>query len=132
MVSFSGVQSGYGNIVCVDHSSALQTCYAHMSRRAATNGQTVRKGQVIGYVGSTGNSTGPHLHFETRVNGQARDPEPYLRGGAVPGKPKVSKAAAARVSSPQKARATTQTSASVRGGRPHAPRPRPAAARPAV
>jgi murein DD-endopeptidase MepM/ murein hydrolase activator NlpD len=95
VVSFSGVQGGYGNMVCVDHSSALQTCYAHMSRTAARNGQTVRKGQVIGYVGTTGHSTGPHVHFETRVNGQARDPEPYLRGGAVPGRPKVLQAAAA-------------------------------------
>ena len=92
VVSFSGDQGGYGNMVCVNHSSALQTCYAHMSRTAATKGQTVRKGQVIGYVGSTGNSTGPHVHFETRINGQARDPEPYLRGGAVPGKPTVQRA----------------------------------------
>jgi len=96
VVSSSGAQGGYGNMVCVNHSSALQTCYAHMLRTAASTGQSVRKGQVIGYVGSTGNSTGPHVHFETRVKGQARDPEPYLRGGAVPGRPAVRQATATR------------------------------------
>jgi len=96
VVSFSGVEGGYGNMVCVNHSSELQTCYAHMLRTAASTGQSVRKGQVIGYVGSTGQSTGPHVHFETRVKGQARDPEPYLRGGALPGRPAVQRATARR------------------------------------
>ncbi|MGI8659696.1 MAG: peptidoglycan DD-metalloendopeptidase family protein, partial [Thermoleophilaceae bacterium] len=86
-VSSSGPQGGYGNMVCVEHTDRLETCYAHMSRTAAGSGQTVRKGQVIGYVGTTGNSTGPHLHFETRVDGTARDPKPYLTGSPVPGTP---------------------------------------------
>ena len=107
IVSFSGVQSGYGNIVCVDHSSALQTCYAHLSRFAAHNGQTVRKGQVIGYVGMTGRTTGPHVHFETRVNGRAQDPTPYLRGGAVPGTPRVKASASSAKRAPAKARVAT-------------------------
>jgi murein DD-endopeptidase MepM/ murein hydrolase activator NlpD len=89
VVSFSGVQSGYGNMVCVRHSSRFETCYAHMSRQAVSNGQRVEQGQVIGYVGCTGSCTGPHLHFETRVDGTARDPRPYLGGGSVPGAPTV-------------------------------------------
>ena len=71
-VSFAGQQSGYGNIVCITHTSQFSTCYAHMSRFAVTQGAQVRQGQVIGYVGCTGSCTGPHLHFETRVNGQAQ------------------------------------------------------------
>src|SRR3954453_17871892 len=73
-------QSGYGNIVCIRHSSTLTTCYAHMSRFASHVGQHVHQGQVIGYVGCTGNCTGPHVHFETRVNGTPVDPAPYLSG----------------------------------------------------
>ncbi len=107
IVSFSGVQSGYGNIVCVDHSSALQTCYAHLSRFAARDGQTVRKGQVIGYVGMTGRTTGPHLHFETRVNGRAQNPAPYLRGGAVPGTPRVKASASSAKRAPARTRVAT-------------------------
>jgi Meckel syndrome type 1 protein len=80
VVSFAGQQSGYGNIVCIDHGSGFTTCYAHMSRFGTHNGARVHAGDVIGYVGSTGDATGPHLHFETRVNGQARDPQPYLNG----------------------------------------------------
>jgi murein DD-endopeptidase MepM/ murein hydrolase activator NlpD len=79
-VTVAGVQSGYGNIVCITHSSRFATCYAHMSRFAVSQGARVRAGQVIGYVGCTGSCTGPHLHFETRVNGQAQDPAPYLNG----------------------------------------------------
>jgi len=105
VVSFSGVQSGYGNMVCVKHSSRFETCYAHMSRKAVSSGQQVRKGQVIGYVGCTGSCTGPHLHFETRVDGSARDPRPYLAGGSVPGAPTVRAAAAKAAQS--KPRATT-------------------------
>ncbi|MEX1141540.1 MAG: peptidoglycan DD-metalloendopeptidase family protein [Thermoleophilaceae bacterium] len=95
VVSFSGAQGGYGNMVCVKHSSRFETCYAHMSRSTASSGQRVRKGQVIGYVGCTGTCTGPHLHFETRVDGQARDPRHYLGGGSVPGAPTVRAATAA-------------------------------------
>jgi Meckel syndrome type 1 protein len=100
VVSFSGGQSGYGNMVCVKHSSRFETCYAHMSRTAVGSGQRVQKGQVIGYVGCTGHCTGPHLHFETRVDGRARDPRPYLSGAAVPGTPAVRSASAAEEKTP--------------------------------
>jgi murein DD-endopeptidase MepM/ murein hydrolase activator NlpD len=85
-VSVAGQQSGYGNIVCITHTSQFSTCYAHMSRFAVSQGAQVRQGQVIGYVGCTGSCTGPHLHFETRVNGQAQDPSQYLGGSSIPGK----------------------------------------------
>jgi murein DD-endopeptidase MepM/ murein hydrolase activator NlpD len=85
-VSLAGQQSGYGNMVCITHTSQFSTCYAHLSRFGVSNGARVQQGQVIGYVGCTGNCTGPHLHFETRVNGQAQDPRRYLSGGAIPGK----------------------------------------------
>ena len=97
IVSFAGVQSGYGNMVCVKHSSRFETCYAHMTRYAVSQGQRVDQGQVIGYVGCTGNCTGPHLHFETRVDGSARDPRPYLGGGSVPGAPTVKAAAKSKL-----------------------------------
>jgi murein DD-endopeptidase MepM/ murein hydrolase activator NlpD len=93
IVSFAGVQSGYGNIVCVKHSSRFETCYAHMTNYAVSQGQRVNQGEVIGYVGCTGNCTGPHLHFETHVDGTARDPRPYLGGAGVPGAPTVKAAA---------------------------------------
>jgi murein DD-endopeptidase MepM/ murein hydrolase activator NlpD len=85
-VSFAGTQSGYGLMVCITHTSQFSTCYAHMSRFATSQGAQVRQGQVIGYVGCTGSCTGPHLHFETRVNGQAQNPSTYMRGGTIPGK----------------------------------------------
>jgi murein DD-endopeptidase MepM/ murein hydrolase activator NlpD len=84
-VSLAGQQSGYGNMVCITHTSQLSTCYAHMSRFAVSNGQQVSQGQVIGYVGCTGSCTGPHVHFETRVNGQAVDPSGYLSGARTAG-----------------------------------------------
>jgi Meckel syndrome type 1 protein len=80
VVSELGSQSGYGNIVCIDHGSGFTTCYAHLSGFNTQRGAQVHAGDVIGYVGTTGHSTGPHLHFETRVNGQPRDPAPYLNG----------------------------------------------------
>src|SRR5215210_3679641 len=85
-VSLAGQQSGYGNIVCVTHTSQFTTCYAHLSRFGVSSGARVQQGQVIGYVGCTGSCTGPHLHFETRVNRQAQNPRPYLGGGTIPGK----------------------------------------------
>ena len=84
-VSLAGQQSGYGNIVCVTHTSQFTTCYAHLSRLGTTTGAHVQQGQVIGYVGCTGNCTGPHLHFETRVGGVARNPTQYLGGASMPG-----------------------------------------------
>jgi murein DD-endopeptidase MepM/ murein hydrolase activator NlpD len=69
---------GYGNCIIVDHGGGLATLYAHCSRLAVTNGQAVTEGQVIGYVGTTGLSTGPHLHFEVRRDGRPIDPKPFL------------------------------------------------------
>ncbi len=70
--------NGYGNTVAVDHGDGVSTLYAHQSSVAVSYGQAVQKGAVIGYVGSTGYSTGPHLHFEVRVNGTPVDPMGYL------------------------------------------------------
>jgi murein DD-endopeptidase MepM/ murein hydrolase activator NlpD len=74
VVEFAGVQGGYGNTVIVRHGNNHSTVYAHLSRIQVRKGQTVHKGQTIGAVGSTGWSTGPHLHFEFRVNGTHVDP----------------------------------------------------------
>jgi murein DD-endopeptidase MepM/ murein hydrolase activator NlpD len=73
-VSFSGWQNGYGNVVQIDHGNGRSTLYAHLSRKDVRAGQRVMQGQRVGAVGSTGWSTGPHLHFEFRINGQHQDP----------------------------------------------------------
>lgn len=77
-VIVAGWSGGYGNLVVIDHGGGLSTAYAHQSRIAVKVGDPVTQGGLIGYIGSTGHSTGPHLHFEVRVNGAARDPLPYL------------------------------------------------------
>ena len=74
IVNFAGRNGGYGNFVRIRHGGGLATGYAHMSRISVRNGENVRRGQVIGYVGSTGLSTGPHLHYEMYRNGQKIDP----------------------------------------------------------
>jgi murein DD-endopeptidase MepM/ murein hydrolase activator NlpD len=73
-----GWTGGYGNYTCISHGGSLSTCYAHQSRYATSNGASVSKGQVIGYVGCTGHCFGDHLHFEVRVNGAPVDPLGYL------------------------------------------------------
>ena len=73
-----GWTGGYGNYTCVQHSGALSTCYAHQVRYGTSMGASVSQGQVIGYVGNTGNSFGAHLHFETRINGTPVNPAGYL------------------------------------------------------
>ena len=78
LVIFAGRKSGYGNIVEVRHPNGLETRYAHNQRNLVREGDLVRKGQVIAKLGSTGRSTGPHVHFEVRRNGEAVDPMSYL------------------------------------------------------
>jgi murein DD-endopeptidase MepM/ murein hydrolase activator NlpD len=78
VVVSASARGGYGNTIVLDHGGGLTTLYAHQSRFAVSGGQTVTRGQVIGYIGSTGYSTGPHLHWEVRVNGSTRDPMTYL------------------------------------------------------
>ncbi|QEA13419.1 M23 family metallopeptidase [Comamonas flocculans] len=73
-VSFAGVQNGYGNVVYVKHANQHETVYAHLSRIDVRKGQAISQGQTIGAVGQTGWATGPHLHFEFRVNGKQQDP----------------------------------------------------------
>jgi len=73
-----GWENGYGLMVVLDHGHGLETRYAHMSRTAAHVGQAVKRGDLLGYVGSTGLSTGPHLHYEVRVNGRPVDPLKYV------------------------------------------------------
>lgn len=77
-VIYAGWRGGYGNTVIVDHGGGIATLYAHQSRVGSSVGQSVSAGQVIGYVGSTGYSTGPHLHWEVRVNGTPVNPRGYL------------------------------------------------------
>ena len=78
VVSFVGQRSGYGNVVEISHGNGLLTRYAHMSAFHAKVGQNVEAGDIIGAIGSTGRSTGPHLHFEVRINDRAVNPRPFL------------------------------------------------------
>jgi murein DD-endopeptidase MepM/ murein hydrolase activator NlpD len=77
-VIYAGWMGGYGNLVVIDHGNGLATAYGHQSSIAVGSGTYVSQGQTIGYVGSTGHSTGPHVHFEVRVNGSPVDPLGYL------------------------------------------------------
>ena len=79
-VLFTGWLRGYGQIVILDHGGDLTTVYAHLSRISVAEGNRVKVGQTVGLVGDTGVATGPHLHFEVRVNGDAKDPMRYLGG----------------------------------------------------
>jgi murein DD-endopeptidase MepM/ murein hydrolase activator NlpD len=81
VVSFAGYHPTYGNLVELDHGGGLMTRYAHASKLLVKQGEFVRRGALIARVGSTGRSTGSHLHFEVRQNGVALNPTPFLRGG---------------------------------------------------
>ncbi len=78
VVVFAGWYGGYGNAIILDHGGGLTTLYAHSSELYVSEGQTVQRGQVVAVVGSSGLSTGPHLHFEVRANGEPVDPAAYL------------------------------------------------------
>ena len=77
-IIYCGWEVGYGNLVVIDNGGNLATAYGHQSAIAVTCGQHVDQGQMIGYVGCTGHCTGPHLHFEVRVDGNPVDPLGYL------------------------------------------------------
>jgi murein DD-endopeptidase MepM/ murein hydrolase activator NlpD len=81
-VTLAEYSGGYGRMVEIDHGNGLSTRYAHLSTIAVKPGQTVQAGAVVGRVGSTGRSTGPHLHYETRIDGTPVDPRRFLRAGA--------------------------------------------------
>jgi murein DD-endopeptidase MepM/ murein hydrolase activator NlpD len=81
VVTHAGWNGGYGRMVEVDHGNGFATRYAHLSAIDVEVGQTIRIGQIVGRVGSTGRSTGPHLHYETRVDGDPVDPQKFLRAG---------------------------------------------------
>jgi len=81
IVTNAGWSGGYGRMVEVDHGNGLATRYGHLSAFDVEVGQNVRIGQIVGRVGSTGRSTGPHLHYETRIDGEAVDPQKFLRAG---------------------------------------------------
>ena len=77
-MAFAGVQGGYGNVVRVTHGHGFETVYAHLSRIDVKAGESLQAGHVVGLLGSTGRSTGPHLHYEVVRNGERLDPENYL------------------------------------------------------
>ena len=81
MVTAASWSGGYGRVVDIDHHNGLSTRYGHLSSVEVRVGQSVKRGQIVGKVGSTGRSTGPHLHYETRLKGEAVDPQKFLRAG---------------------------------------------------
>ena len=79
IVTFAGWAGGYGNMVDIEHAGGISTRYGHAEALAVQVGQPVKKGQIIAYMGSTGYSTGPHLHYEVRIHGEAVNPISYMR-----------------------------------------------------
>lgn len=82
VVTFAGWQAGYGRLIIIDHGGGMTTRYGHLSRTQVQPGDRVERGQVIGAVGQTGRATGPHLHFEVRIGGEARNPLQYYPSSA--------------------------------------------------
>src|SRR5215510_12190364 len=95
-VTIAGRQRGYGNVVEISHGNGLATRFGHLSEINVKVGQVVRIGEIVGKIGSTGLSTGPHLHYETRLNGKPVDPQKFLRAGL-----RLDDASAATNSQPQ-------------------------------
>jgi murein DD-endopeptidase MepM/ murein hydrolase activator NlpD len=83
VVAESSFQGGYGNMVVIQHNAHQSTAYAHLSRMNVRKGQTIKQGDIVGAVGSTGLSTGPHLHFEFRMNGRHVDPLTLAQQGSA-------------------------------------------------
>ncbi|WP_323982226.1 M23 family metallopeptidase [Novosphingobium aureum] len=81
VISRASAFGSYGLYISIEHGGELQTRYGHLSRLNVADGQVVHKGELIGFVGSTGRSTGPHLHYEVRVDGAAVNPIPYMQSG---------------------------------------------------
>ena len=84
VVNQAGWEGGYGNLIVINHGFSYMTAYGHLSRIGVKNGQIVKRGQVIGYVGSTGKSTASHLHYEVRKNGKAINPINYFFNDITP------------------------------------------------
>ena len=84
VVTKAGMNSAYGNMVIIDHGGGISTLYAHGSEILVQVGQVVKRGDAVLKVGSTGYSTGPHAHFEVRMDGVVTDPMPYITNGVVP------------------------------------------------
>ena len=80
-MTFAGSASGYGTMVEVDHGAGLTTRYAHLSAVTVAVGESVEAGATVGRVGATGRATGPHLHYETRIDGEPVDPMRFLQAG---------------------------------------------------
>jgi murein DD-endopeptidase MepM/ murein hydrolase activator NlpD len=83
VVTESSYQGAYGNMVVIQHNARQSTVYAHLSRMQVKRGQTIKQGDIIGAVGSTGLSTGPHLHFEFRIGGRHVDPLTLAQQGSA-------------------------------------------------
>ena len=81
VVTYAGANGGYGNVVYINHGNGYQTRYAHQKYLNVKVGQTVKKGDILGYMGTTGNSTGNHVHFEVRINGNTVNPYDYVFNG---------------------------------------------------
>jgi murein DD-endopeptidase MepM/ murein hydrolase activator NlpD len=79
IVEYASVASGYGREILISHGNGIETLYGHLSGFAVTGGQQVTRGQVIGYVGMSGRSTGPHLHYEVRIHNTPVNPHRYLQ-----------------------------------------------------
>ena len=108
-VEFAGRQNGYGNVVIIRHGNGHSTLYAHLSKIMVRVGQTVQQGQTVGLVGATGWATGPHLHFEFRINGQYTDPQRVIAQAQAAPLPAAARAEFDRVTATARAKLAQAT-----------------------